>query len=479
MFTSRLWSIWFIVALVVGLSSCTQELAAPAEEATDPEMLDPTPVRVSTFDADTADERVVIRWFVGLGAGTQPLQIPLQIETVEQFNAAQDEIYLALEIVDNSESYNVLADRIAAGNAPDIVGPVGLRGRNGFAGQLIDLKYLIESNDVNLDRYDPVLLDYYNVEGQGQIGLPYAIYPSFIYYNVDLFDAANIPYPPQQFGELYDGKEWNMDTLREVAMQLTLDAEGNNATSPDFDPDTIVQFGFHPQWVNQDLRSIGSFFGAGSLVDAEGNAQMPEHWREAIHWYHDAMSVSYFAPNEEAITSEEFGSSNVFNSGKLAMAWSHIWYTGTISDVPNWDIAVVPSYNDTITAKLHADTFSILRGTRYPQEAFEVMLYLLESEELIQAYGAMPANINEQAAYFEQLDQQFATTNATQVNWQVAIDSLQYPDAPSHEADLPNYLETLEDIEVFTKSLRIDPSMDVDTEINNLIVKLQTNFERE
>jgi multiple sugar transport system substrate-binding protein len=474
--TLRIWSFLFVVVLIVSLSSCGQE-AAPA--ASDAASVEPTPVNVSTFDERAVGEQVVIRWFVGLGAGTQPAQIPLQIEAVQQFNAMQDRIYLTLEIVDNDEAYNELAKRIASGDAPDILGPVGLRGRNGFVGQLVDLTNLIETNNVDLSQYDPVLLDYYNVEGQGQIGLPYAIYPSFLYVNKALFDAADLPYPPQQFGEPYNGQEWNIDTLRELAMQLTLDAAGNNALSPDFDPTSIVQYGFHPQWVNQDVRSIGSLFGAGSLIDAAGNAQMPDHWREAIHWYYNAMAVDYFAPAEEAINSETFGSGNVFNSGRLAMAWSHIWYTSVISDVPDWDIAVVPSYNGIPTAKLHADTFSIMRSTQHPEEAFEVMLYLLQSQELIQAYGAMSANQNAQTAYFEKLDRQFAETNATTVNWQVAIDSLQYPDDPSHEADLPNYLESLDDIQTFMKALRIEPMMDVDTEIDALIAKLQMNFERD
>ena len=52
---------------------------------------------------------------------------------------------------------------------------------------MLDLSELIKSNNVDLTQYDESLVKYYNVEGQGQIGLPYAIYPSFIYYNKDLF----------------------------------------------------------------------------------------------------------------------------------------------------------------------------------------------------------------------------------------------------------------------------------------------------
>ena len=61
--------------------------------------------------------------------------------------------------------------------------------------------------------YEPSVVQNYNLPGQGQIGIPFAVYPSFIYFNKDLFDEAGLPYPPQHFGDTYQGKEWNFDTL--------------------------------------------------------------------------------------------------------------------------------------------------------------------------------------------------------------------------------------------------------------------------
>ena len=66
-------------------------------------------------------------------------------------------------------------------------------------------------------------------------------------YNIDLFDEAGIPYPPSAYGDSYvdwDGneREWNTETLREVAMILSVDANGNDATMGEFDTNNIVQF---------------------------------------------------------------------------------------------------------------------------------------------------------------------------------------------------------------------------------------------
>jgi len=166
--------------------------ASPEASAAPPT---PTPVNVSTFDASAAQGRTVVRWFVGLGAGTQPEQITKQQEIVEEYNKSQDKLYLALDIVGNETAYEVLATQIAANNAPDIIGPVGYRGISSFQDQILDLSDLIQKNNVDLSEYDESLIKFYNVEGQGQLGLPFAVYPSFLFINKDLFDEADLPYP--------------------------------------------------------------------------------------------------------------------------------------------------------------------------------------------------------------------------------------------------------------------------------------------
>ena len=62
-----------------------------------------------------------------------------------------------------------------------------------------------------------------------------------------------------------DGTEvdWNWATVEELAKILTVDANGNDATSPDFDKTDIVQYGFSFQW-QTDLRYIGSYLGGAA-----------------------------------------------------------------------------------------------------------------------------------------------------------------------------------------------------------------------
>ena len=134
--------------------------------------------------AGTALAQTEVRWFVGLGAGSDEPTIAPQQAIVDEFNASQDDIKLVLEIVDADQSQDVLATQIAAGNPPDIVGPMGIQGRAAFEGAWLDLSDLIASNDYDLSDFDPALVDFYRIEGQGQLGIPFAVFPSFILYNI-------------------------------------------------------------------------------------------------------------------------------------------------------------------------------------------------------------------------------------------------------------------------------------------------------
>ena len=437
------------------------------------------------LEEEAADEPVQVRWFVGLGIGSDEPTFEPQQQFVDEFNASQDEIELILEIVDNETAYDVLATQIAAGNAPDLVGPVGIRGRDSFKGAWLDLQPLIDANNYDLSDFDPALVDFYQVQEEGQLGLPFAIYPSFVIYNKDLFDEAGFPYPPAEYGEPYvdeNGEEhpWNIETLTELAMKQTVDANGFDATMEEFDPTNIVQFGWMNQWT--DPRGIGTFFGPGSLVDDEGNAQVPEHWAEAWKWTYDGWWNDWFIPNGPYGGADFLqGAGGPFSSGNLAMVHLHMWYVApwALGDVPfEWGLAATPAYEGTVTSKMHADTFGILKASENPEAAFEVMTYMLSEEhasDLLSIYGSMPARLSLQENFFETYNE----TNfpGQEINWQVVVDSMAYADNPNHESWMPSFQETTDRYNEFWNFLANTPDADVDAEIEILVEDLQAIFD--
>ena len=446
-----------------------------------------TDTETDTEDAGEAEapapsgDRVQIRWYVGLGAGSDEPTFAGQEQVVEEFNASQDEIELVLEIIDNDFAYDTLATQIAAGNAPDIVGPVGIRGRDSFRGAWLDLRPLVEAHGYDLSDFDPNMVEFYEV-GDELLGLPFAVFPSFIFYNKELFDEAGLAYPPQEYGAPYvdaDGNErpWDIDALTELAMLLTVDADGNDATSPDFDSDNIVQFGFGEQYT--DARGVATLFGAGSLVDDDGNAQIPDQWREAWKWAYDGMWENWFYPNGPYGNSDILGAGNWFESGNIGMVHTHLWYAGCCMGnlAAEWDAAAMPAYNGTITAKMHADTFEIMRSTQHPEEDFTVLTYLLgeAAPALTEIYGGMPARLSLQPTYFDT----FAANNfpGQEINWDVVADSMGYVDTPNHESWMPSFQETNDKYNEYWNRWVETPGLDMDAEIDALLEELQIIFD--
>ena len=112
--------------------------------------------------------------------------------------------------------------------------------------------------------------------------------------------------------------------LAEVAKILSVDINGNDATMEEYDTGNIVQFGFGNQFT--DVRGRATLFGSANFVDADGNAVIPDAWREAEHWYHNAMWEDYFYPNAVYSGSEIMGggSSNWFDTGNMGMITIHL-----------------------------------------------------------------------------------------------------------------------------------------------------------
>jgi multiple sugar transport system substrate-binding protein len=486
------------VALVV--AACTSSTATPAPSAAAPSEAaasvaasatpEPTPlVTAAPIDASVPGPNggQIIRWFVGLGAGGQPQQIQVQTDFVNKFNndpANKDKAYISLEIYDNKVAANILKTQIAAGNAPDIIGPVGVEGLNLFIDQLADLQPQIDSTGYDMSKYPAALADFFKIgKGGATIGVPFGTYPSFLWYNKKLFDEAKLPYPPTKVGDLYEGKPWDMEAVRQLGMKLTVDADGNDATSPDFDPDNIVQWGFDSQWADNSPTAETALFGAGSFLAADGKtAQIPDPMRTGIHWFNDGVWKDHFIPNQNQVNSDLLAKGNPFQSGNLGMTEIHTWYSCCVNPAApakpivgdNFGWAVAPSYNGQTTAKLHADTFSMLKTTKHPDEAFAVLSALAASGELATIYGAMPADPAQTQPFKDAIEAAYPKAD---LDWGVPEQMLGYPDIPNHQAWVPDYAKSKAAWQKFGVGYRTAESANIDADLDALQQTLQGIFD--
>jgi multiple sugar transport system substrate-binding protein len=280
-----------------------------------------------------------------------------------------------------------------------------------------------------------------------------------------LFDEAKLPYPPHKVGEKYNGKDWDLAAFQDLAMKLTVDKNGNDATSADFDPKSVTQFGFFEQWT--DARGVAAFFQGGIPYDpATKKAVIPDTYAAAWKWYYDGVWKYHFMPNADYQNSDQFNKGNLFASGNVAMSWVHTWYTCCFDlSKTSWDIAVVPTIDGKITAKLHGDTFAIMKESKHQDVAFKVLSAMVTDAELPIIYGGMPAVEANRPAFFAALD---AKAAPNKVDWSVAEAMLAYPDLPNHEAWLPNLAKANNLLGAFRTMMDQTPDVNMDDAIAKL-----------
>jgi multiple sugar transport system substrate-binding protein len=439
---------------------------------------------------------VEIRWYCCLGTGETPPLTKVENKVVADFNAAHPNIHVTFEVVtyEGNAANDTLANELLNKNGPDVVGPVGIGGANAFNGQWLDLTDEIAKTNYDLSGFPSSVVDIYKVGGQGQVGIPFAVYPSVLFYRKSLFEEAKLAEPPHKYGDKYtlDGQQvdWSYDTVREIAKRLTVDKAGKDAAEAGFDKTKIAQWGFEPQ--RDDLRSTGSYFGGGQLAGGPDGktATVPEPWKAAWKAFYNGIHVDHTDLTESQFQSKDINPNDYpFFTGNLAMSTNFLWSTYGLGPpdektpplFDDWDMAAVPSYNGTYTSSLNADTFRILKSTKHPDEAFTFLQYLLgdAAQELQAAYGAFPARSADQAAGIQALKDQFP--NDPTVDWQVAVDSLQYPDNPNSESFMPAYNETLGLIgsggKYLTRWGKVD-GLNMDTEIENLTKEIQAIWDR-
>ena len=387
-----------------------------------------------------AQDPVTVTVFVGLGTGTSPEQLAPQLALQDRFNSTHDDLQIEFFIVPHDTSEDQLTTMIAGGNPPDLVGPNGVSTIALFLNNWADITPFIEAEQFDTSDFYPTSLGI-NAYAHVNTGLPLGLFPSFIFYNVDMFDAEGVDYPPADAMDT----SWNYDEVRERAMLLTLDADGNDANSPDFDPDNIAQWGYDDSWASarEKAASWGSpRVGSPTNEDYTVAIANNEHWVQGLQWYSDGIHVDHFIPGANGIaTYESAGLGTPLDGGLIAMFHSHTWYLTELGfDGIDFDVEIAPvPYNPagTRVATMHADNFTIPEASENKEAAWEVMKWITSPEQIVDVcliYGCIPARISVADDFRAALE-----ANFPDIDYDVIFDAINYLDDPNHESWTPQW----------------------------------------
>ncbi len=386
-----------------------------------------------------AEEKKKVVIFVGFGTGTNPDQITQQEALQETYNSSHDDIEIEFLIVPNDEANDRYLAMLSGGDAPQLVGPNGIAGLAQQHGNWSDISQFIKNDNYDLSDFYPESVDLFKTSDGKFLGLPIGVFPSMIFYNKELFDAAGVDYPTHD----YNDKSWNYDKLREMAIELTMDKNGNGPLSPDFDQQNMQNWGYDDSWIV--TRGYLAKWGADNVgrpttADYKTATANSEEWVYGLQWLSDGIWKDKFIPDAAGQSTYYGAGADPFGGGMVAMFESHTWFfaegLGSLSF--EHDIAPIPfNQKGERIARIHANIFAIPEAAEEKESAWEVMKWLTSPEQAVEIsliYGCIPARISLEGEYQNMLEEKYPG-----LDYSVMYDAVKYLDDPHHESWVPEW----------------------------------------
>lgn len=246
-------------------------------------------------------------------------------------------------------------------------------------GVFLDLGKFMERDGIAAKDFSPQALGTFQRNNK-LYAIPRDVSNLVIYYNKDIFDRYNVPYPDEN---------WTYKDFLTTAGQLTHDVDGNGRTD-------LFGISFREEplfWlpyllsngggvISQDLKDI--IIGKPASV-------------EAIQFYSDLRNRYHVAP-----TKSETGSATVeqlFMQGKLAMLLSGRWFVPIYRRelTFNWDVAGFPSGKEGSITACDASGWAISAKSKHPEEAWRFVSFLATRksiEKFTQSGLIVPARVD-------------------------------------------------------------------------------------
>lgn len=279
----------------------------------------------------------------------------------------------------------------------------GLPGGLMEPGLAMDISDLVKSHDVDLNRFEPSLIDgMRGLADGGLFGLPVMNLVMVTYYNKELFDAFGVKYPE-------DGLTW--DEAMSLAAQMTRNEQGvqylglassevhtirmNQFSLPYIDPETNKTTFDQPGWKRLiETIYIGEAEPAGYKEYMQGTGKFP--YKDEFLKHKNLSMLVYF---------------NDLHTANPSMA-----------DM-DWDMATVPVFSDMpgVGSQPYPTYWNITSISEHPDEAMQVIKYLVSDEyqTLKSKQGEMTTLVNEKVR--EVYGEEYEKSTGKTINWDAAF----------------------------------------------------------
>jgi len=335
-------------------------------------------------------------------------QLPAYQQCADVFQEANPGITIAIEQLGWDDYWTSISTGFISGTAPDVF-TNHLAKYPEFVAleQLVDLQPLVDRDEVATDIYYPGLADLWAKDGK-RYGLPKDWDTVAFIYNKALLEEAGVD------PAIFDEWTWNLEdggTFQETIAKLTIDANGNNGLSPDFDKDNVAQYGFVPegmgsaygqtQW-SSFAASTGWTFNEGPWAESY-NYDDPR-FIQTIQWWADLHLKYGYSPAQEEITS--LGAPALFQAGNVATTLSGSWMIGTfLGSEFEVGFGRLPAGPEGRKSMFNGLADSIWVGSPHVEESWQWVKFLASAEcqNIVGESGVVFPAIPEAAATSQQM----------------------------------------------------------------------------
>lgn len=290
-----------------------------------------------------------------------PAELAAYEALVAAFESAHPDIDIDLQHIPSQGDYRRrLAAAFSSGAPPDVM-LLNYRRFGTFADQggLTPLTERLAQSDLLRDTaFFPVAIDSFRWDGELWC-IPQNISSLVVYYNRDLFDAAGLAYPADN---------WSWDAFLDAARALTQDTDGDGV---------VDQYG---AGMAPNLFRLAPFVwqNGGRIVD---NVEAPTRLTleepqalEALRWFVDLQVREQVVPDAVAESAET--SQSRFLNGTLAMMFNSRRGVPTYRTIQSfeWDVAPLP-YSRRPAGILHSDGYCLAATAPNPDAAWTFIEY--------------------------------------------------------------------------------------------------------
>jgi multiple sugar transport system substrate-binding protein len=316
-----------------------------------------------------ADDRVAITYSMwGDDEEVRVLQ-----QQIDKFESEQDKIHVEIVQIDRADYVGTLNTRAAGNNLPD----TGIMAEDAVLmwaeqGMLADVSQMYGEGEAK-----PLQSLAFTYEGK-TVGYSVANEILLTFYDRKAFADAGVTPPPANAADA-----WDWDTFVHTAQQMTLDKNGNNGLSPDFDPNNIVRYGVMlcPDFWQLEVWSV---MNGGAWYDANGNVTIntPEAM-EGLQRIADLSLVYHCAPQYGTNTATTIDQDLV--NGNCAMYINGQWSIGVWLGLArstsglDYGVGVLPYMKDKVTLNTGGVNVAFAT-TKHPEEAMTWLKWYAKEE---------------------------------------------------------------------------------------------------